>query len=75
MERAYHHNILEWMWERKTGKFETKEDILKWKYCGKIGAKSENVFKKKGKKKGDGNGCKGQNSCKGQGGAAAGEQK
>ena len=51
MERAYHHNILEWMWERIIEKFETKEDILKWKYRGKIGAKSENVFKKKGKKK------------------------
>jgi hypothetical protein len=33
-----------------TGKFETKEDILKWKYRGKIGAKSENNFKK-GKKR------------------------
>ena len=32
-----------------TGKFETKEDILKWKYREKIGAKSENVFKKKEK--------------------------
>jgi DNA polymerase elongation subunit (family B) len=50
MERAYHLDILEWMWERMTGKFETKEDILKWKYRGKIGAKSENNFKK-GKKK------------------------
>ena len=50
MERAYHLNILEWMWERMTGKFETKEEIIKWKYRGKIGAKSENVFKKKGKK-------------------------
>src|SRR5436189_5233423 len=49
MERAYHLNIFEWIWERMTGKFETKEDILKWKYRGKIGAKSENVFKKKGK--------------------------
>ncbi|PKK61378.1 DNA/RNA polymerase [Rhizophagus irregularis] len=49
MERAYHLNMLEWMWERMTGKFETKEDILKWKYRGKIGAKSENVFKRKGK--------------------------
>ncbi|PKK58421.1 hypothetical protein RhiirC2_720530 [Rhizophagus irregularis] len=38
------------MWERMTGKFETKEEILKWKYRGKIGAKSENNFKK-GKKK------------------------
>ncbi|GBB87524.1 hypothetical protein RclHR1_00140028 [Rhizophagus clarus] len=46
---AYHLNILEWMWERMTGKFETKEDILKWKYRGRIGAKSENVFKRKGK--------------------------
>src|SRR4051812_43184748 len=47
MERAYHLNILEWMWERMTGKFETKEEILKWKYREKIGAKSENNFKKK----------------------------
>ncbi|CAI2187090.1 13490_t:CDS:2, partial [Funneliformis geosporum] len=47
MERAYHLNILEWMWERMTGKFETKEEILKWKYRGKIGAKSENDFLKK----------------------------
>ncbi|CAI2195258.1 8661_t:CDS:2, partial [Funneliformis geosporum] len=31
MERAYHLNILEWMWERMTGKFETKEEILKTK--------------------------------------------
>ena len=30
-----------------TGKFETKKVILKWKYRGKIGAKSENNFKKK----------------------------
>ena len=30
-----------------TRKFETKEEILKWKYRGKIGAKSENNFKKK----------------------------
>ena len=49
MERAYHLNILEWMWKRMTGKFETKEDILKWKYRERIGAKSENVFKRKGK--------------------------
>ncbi|GBB97419.1 hypothetical protein RclHR1_29900002 [Rhizophagus clarus] len=35
--------------DRMTGKFETKEEILKWKYRGKIGAKSENVFKRKGK--------------------------
>jgi len=34
-----------------TGKFETKEEILKWKYRGKIGAKSENNFMMKGKKK------------------------
>src|SRR5581483_10807377 len=34
-----------------TGKFETKEEILKWKYREKIGAKSENTFKKKEKKK------------------------
>ncbi|RIA82420.1 hypothetical protein C1645_835403 [Glomus cerebriforme] len=51
MERAYHLNILEWMWEWMTGKFETKEEILKWKYRGKIGAKSKNTFKKKEKKK------------------------
>ncbi|PKK58785.1 hypothetical protein RhiirC2_795764 [Rhizophagus irregularis] len=30
-----------------TGKFETKEEIIKWKYRGKIGAKSENNFVKK----------------------------
>ncbi|PKK56360.1 ribonuclease H-like protein, partial [Rhizophagus irregularis] len=47
MERAYHLNTLEWMWERMTGKFETKEEIIKWKYRGKIGAKSENDFVKK----------------------------
>ncbi|CAI2200815.1 7307_t:CDS:2, partial [Funneliformis geosporum] len=47
MERAYHLNILEWIWERMTGKFETKEEILKWKYREKIGAKSENDFVKK----------------------------
>ena len=47
MERAYYLNILEWMWERITGKFETKEEIIKWKYRGKIGAKSENDFVKK----------------------------
>src|SRR5437868_7000547 len=29
-------------------KFETKEEIIKWKYCGKIGMKSENYFKKRG---------------------------
>jgi hypothetical protein len=34
-----------------TGKFETKEDILKWKYRRKIGVKSENKFNMKGKKK------------------------
>ncbi|CAI2200767.1 4752_t:CDS:2, partial [Funneliformis geosporum] len=51
MERAYHLNILEWMWERMTGKFETKEEILKWKYREKIGAKSENNFIIKEKKK------------------------
>ncbi|RIA80875.1 ribonuclease H-like domain-containing protein [Glomus cerebriforme] len=28
MERAYHLNILEWIWERMTGKFEMKEEIL-----------------------------------------------
>jgi len=47
MERAYHLNILEWMWERMIGKFETKEEILKWKYRGKIRAKSKNDFVKK----------------------------
>ncbi|CAI2199098.1 17653_t:CDS:2, partial [Funneliformis geosporum] len=51
MKRAYHLNILEWMWKRMTGKFKTKEEILKWKYRGKIGAKSENNFMIKGKKK------------------------
>ncbi|CAI2197502.1 2672_t:CDS:2, partial [Funneliformis geosporum] len=39
------------MWERMTGKFETKEKILKWKYCEKIGVKSENNFMMKEKKK------------------------
>ncbi len=34
-----------------TGKYKIKEEILKWKYHGKIGVKSENVFKMKGKKK------------------------
>ena len=34
-----------------TEKFEIKEEILKWKYRGKIGAKSENTFKKKERKK------------------------
>ncbi|CAI2182591.1 11232_t:CDS:10 [Funneliformis geosporum] len=29
MERAYHLNILKWMWKRITGKFKTKEEILK----------------------------------------------
>ena len=33
------------------GKFETKEEIIKWKYREKIGAKSENNFKKKDKKR------------------------
>ncbi|RGB22170.1 hypothetical protein C1646_678030, partial [Rhizophagus diaphanus] len=47
LERAYHLNILEWMWERMTGKFERKEEIIKWKYRGKIGAKSENDYIKK----------------------------
>ncbi|CAI2186183.1 20207_t:CDS:2 [Funneliformis geosporum] len=47
MKRAYHLNILEWMWERITGKFETRDEILKWKYREKIGAKSENIFKKR----------------------------
>ncbi|CAI2200375.1 1007_t:CDS:1, partial [Funneliformis geosporum] len=32
-------------------KFKTKEEILKWKHRGKIGAKSENNFMIKGKKK------------------------
>ncbi|CAI2191329.1 15791_t:CDS:2 [Funneliformis geosporum] len=45
--KAYFLNILEWIWERMTGKFETKEEILNWKYCGKIEAKSENNFVKK----------------------------
>ena len=30
-----------------TGKFETNAEIIKWKYRGKIGAKSENTFKAK----------------------------
>ncbi|RIA96193.1 hypothetical protein C1645_815635 [Glomus cerebriforme] len=47
MERAYHLNILEWMWKRMTGKFKRKEEIIKWKYRGKIGAKSENDYMKK----------------------------
>ncbi|RIB01140.1 hypothetical protein C2G38_2297601 [Gigaspora rosea] len=47
MERAYQLDILKWMWERMTEKFETKKEILKWKYRGKIRAKSENVFKAK----------------------------
>ncbi|PKY34642.1 ribonuclease H-like protein [Rhizophagus irregularis] len=51
MERAFHLNILEWMWERMTGSFKSSEKIIKWNYRGKIGAKSENTFKKKGKKK------------------------
>ncbi|PKY35936.1 hypothetical protein RhiirB3_457557 [Rhizophagus irregularis] len=51
MERAYHLNIFEWMWERMTGSFKLSEEIIKWNYHGKIGAKSENTFKKKGKKK------------------------
>ncbi|GBC36227.2 DNA polymerase family B-domain-containing protein [Rhizophagus irregularis DAOM 181602=DAOM 197198] len=51
MERAFHLNILEWMWERMTGSFKSSEEIIKWNYRGKIGAKSENTFKKKGKKK------------------------
>ncbi|CAI2197605.1 10000_t:CDS:2, partial [Funneliformis geosporum] len=51
MKRAYHLNVLEWIWKRIMGKFEIKEEILKWKYKGKIGAKSEIVFKKKGKKR------------------------
>ncbi|RIB19688.1 ribonuclease H-like domain-containing protein [Gigaspora rosea] len=29
VKRAYHINILEWMWERMTGKLEMKEEILK----------------------------------------------
>src|SRR5581483_11852127 len=51
MERAYHLNILKWMWERMTGNFETKEEILKWKYRGKIGAKSENTLRRKKRKR------------------------
>ncbi|POG82468.1 hypothetical protein GLOIN_2v1761861 [Rhizophagus irregularis DAOM 181602=DAOM 197198] len=51
MERAFHLNILEWMWERMTGSFKSSEEIIKWNYRGKIGAKSENTFKKKEKKK------------------------
>ncbi|RIB05477.1 hypothetical protein C2G38_2219571 [Gigaspora rosea] len=47
IERAYQLDILEWIWERMTEKFETKEEILKWKYREKIEAKSENVFKAK----------------------------
>ncbi|CAB4492569.1 unnamed protein product [Rhizophagus irregularis] len=39
------------MWERMTGSFRSSEEIIKWNYRGKIGAKSENTFKKKGKKK------------------------
>ncbi|CAI2196867.1 12340_t:CDS:2, partial [Funneliformis geosporum] len=39
------------IWKRMTGKFETKEEILKWKYHGKVSAKSENNFMIKGKKK------------------------
>ncbi|RGB21943.1 DNA polymerase family B-domain-containing protein [Rhizophagus diaphanus] len=49
--KAYHLNILEWMWERITEKFETKKEILKWKYRGKIEVKSKNTFKKKVRKK------------------------
>src|SRR6266496_3139079 len=30
-----------------TGKFETNAEIIKWKYRGKIGVKSENTFKAK----------------------------
>src|SRR4051794_13970821 len=30
-----------------TGKFETKEEIIKWKYRDKIGAKSDNDFVKR----------------------------
>ncbi|RHZ74787.1 hypothetical protein Glove_219g179 [Diversispora epigaea] len=48
IERAYHLNVLEWMWKQMTGNFKPKEEILKWNYCGKIGAKSENNFQKKG---------------------------
>ncbi|CAI2197957.1 18410_t:CDS:1, partial [Funneliformis geosporum] len=47
MKRAYYLNILEWMWERMTGKFEIKEKNIKWKYREKIEAKSENNFMKK----------------------------
>ncbi|RIB03708.1 hypothetical protein C2G38_2286783 [Gigaspora rosea] len=49
MERAYRLNILEWMWQQMTGRFKSKEEILKWNYYGKIGAKSKNSFQiKKG---------------------------
>ncbi len=47
MERGYYLNILKWMWEQMTGKFETNAEIIKWKYREKIGAKSENTFKAK----------------------------
>ncbi|PKB92644.1 hypothetical protein RhiirA5_443929, partial [Rhizophagus irregularis] len=47
MERAYHLNILEWMWERMTGSFKSSEEIIKWNYRGKVEAKSENIFKMK----------------------------
>ncbi|RIB08439.1 hypothetical protein C2G38_2211662 [Gigaspora rosea] len=50
IERAYHLDILEWIWERMTGESKTKEEILKWKYRGKIEAKSENNFNKKSEK-------------------------
>ncbi|CAI2176066.1 3361_t:CDS:2, partial [Funneliformis geosporum] len=39
--------LLEWMWKRSIGKFEIKEEIIKWKYRRKIEVKSENDFIKK----------------------------
>ncbi|CAI2178281.1 590_t:CDS:2 [Funneliformis geosporum] len=46
MERAYHLNILKWMWEQMIGKFETKEEIIKSKYCEKIGKSEEDPEEK-----------------------------
>ncbi|POG72530.1 hypothetical protein GLOIN_2v1829246 [Rhizophagus irregularis DAOM 181602=DAOM 197198] len=40
-----------WITIRMTGSFKSSEEIIKWNYRGKIGAKSENTFKKKEKKK------------------------
>ncbi|CAG8516724.1 13516_t:CDS:2 [Cetraspora pellucida] len=49
MKRAYRLNILKWMWQQITERFKSKEEILKWNYYGKIGAKSKNSFQiKKG---------------------------